>query len=105
MSETRIRIRPQAMDDVSSPSTRGDPSRGPRRVPPPAAGGFQAHLVGGGVRDLLLGRPPGDFDVATDAHPPQVMSLFGARYAIPTGLQHGTVTVVTARARRGGTSR
>jgi tRNA nucleotidyltransferase (CCA-adding enzyme) len=59
------------------------------------AGGFQAHLVGGGVRDLLLGRAPSDFDVATDAHPPQVMSLFGARYAIPTGLQHGTVTVVT----------
>lgn len=57
--------------------------------------GHQAHLVGGGIRDLLLGRPPADFDVATDAHPEQVMSLFGARFAIPTGLQHGTVTVVT----------
>jgi tRNA nucleotidyltransferase (CCA-adding enzyme) len=65
------------------------------------AGGFQAHLVGGGVRDLLLGRQPNDFDVATDAHPPQVMSLFGARYAIPTGLQHGTVTVVTGGAEGG----
>lgn len=65
------------------------------------AGGFQAHLVGGGVRDLLLGRTPSDFDVATDAHPPQVMSLFGARYAIPTGLQHGTVTVVTGGAGNG----
>ncbi|HEY8927054.1 MAG TPA: HD domain-containing protein [Polyangia bacterium] len=57
--------------------------------------GFEAHLVGGGIRDLLLGRSPNDFDVATDAHPPQVMKLFGSRYAIPTGLQHGTVTVVT----------
>lgn len=57
--------------------------------------GFEAFLVGGGIRDLLLGRPPSDFDVATDAHPPQVMGLFGARFAIPTGLQHGTVTVVT----------
>jgi tRNA nucleotidyltransferase (CCA-adding enzyme) len=56
--------------------------------------GHQAHLVGGGVRDLLLGRPPSDFDVATSAHPDQVMSLFGSRYAIPTGLQHGTVTVL-----------
>ena len=57
--------------------------------------GYEAHLVGGGIRDLLLGRTPNDFDVATNAHPPQVMALFGARYAIPTGLQHGTVTVVT----------
>jgi len=55
----------------------------------------EAHLVGGCVRDLLLGRPPGDFDVATSARPDDVMKLFGARYAIPTGLQHGTVTVVT----------
>ena len=38
--------------------------------------GFQAHLVGGGVRDLLLGRSPKDFDIATDAHPEQVKSLF-----------------------------
>jgi poly(A) polymerase len=38
--------------------------------------GFQAHLVGGGVRDLLLGREPKDFDVATDAHPEQVQRLF-----------------------------
>jgi tRNA nucleotidyltransferase (CCA-adding enzyme) len=57
--------------------------------------GFEAYLVGGGVRDVLLGRPPADFDVATDAHPERVMDLFGARFAIPTGLQHGTVTVVT----------
>ncbi len=57
--------------------------------------GHQAHLVGGGVRDLVLGRPPKDFDVATSARPDAVMSLFGQRYAIPTGLQHGTVTVLT----------
>ncbi len=57
--------------------------------------GHEAHLVGGGVRDLLLGRQPGDFDVATSAHPDAVLALFGAHYAIPTGLQHGTVTVLT----------
>lgn len=38
--------------------------------------GFQAHLVGGGVRDLLLGREPKDFDVATDATPEQVKEVF-----------------------------
>lgn len=56
--------------------------------------GHQAYLAGGGVRDLLLGRPPADFDVATSARPEQVMESFGATYAIPTGLQHGTVTVL-----------
>lgn len=40
------------------------------------AAGFQAHLVGGGVRDLLLGREPKDFDIATDAHPEQVREVF-----------------------------
>ena len=38
--------------------------------------GYQAHLVGGGVRDLLLGREPKDFDVATDAHPEDVKKVF-----------------------------
>ena len=39
-------------------------------------GGYQAYLVGGGVRDLMLGREPKDFDIATDAHPEQVHELF-----------------------------
>jgi poly(A) polymerase len=38
--------------------------------------GYEAHLVGGGVRDLLLGREPKDFDVATDAHPEEVKEVF-----------------------------
>jgi tRNA nucleotidyltransferase (CCA-adding enzyme) len=57
--------------------------------------GHEAYLVGGGVRDLVLGREPKDFDVATSARPEAVMQLFGQRFAIPTGLQHGTVTVLT----------
>jgi poly(A) polymerase len=40
------------------------------------AAGFEAYLVGGGVRDLLLGREPKDFDIATDAHPEEVAGLF-----------------------------
>ena len=59
--------------------------------------GHQAHLVGGGIRDLLLGRPPADFDVATSARPEDVLSLFGSTFAIPTGLQHGTVTVLVGQ--------
>jgi tRNA nucleotidyltransferase (CCA-adding enzyme) len=58
------------------------------------AAGHAAFIVGGSVRDLLVGRPPGDFDVATSARPEVTLDIFGSRYAIPTGLQHGTVTVL-----------
>lgn len=54
--------------------------------------GYQAYAVGGCVRDLLRGKPPDDWDMTTSAHPEEVMALF-APHAIPTGLQHGTVTV------------
>ena len=54
--------------------------------------GFAAYLVGGCVRDLLRGKQPQDWDMTTSARPEQVMALFGGA-AIPTGLQHGTVTV------------
>ena len=56
--------------------------------------GHAAFVVGGSVRDLLIGRAPGDFDVATSALPDATMGVFGRRYALPTGLQHGTVTVL-----------
>ncbi len=53
--------------------------------------GFQAYLVGGCVRDLLLGREPKDYDVATDATPAQVMAIFPETYAV--GAQFGVVLV------------
>ena len=59
------------------------------------AAGHRAWCVGGCVRDSLLGRPPGDWDVTTAALPEETMALFAAR-AVPTGLRHGTVTVKTA---------
>jgi poly(A) polymerase len=67
--------------------------------PPPATtivqtlrqGGFQAYLVGGCVRDLLLGREPKDYDVATNATPAQVMDTFPETYAV--GAQFGVVLV------------
>ena len=64
------------------------------------AAGKQAWIAGGAVRDLVRqaeglyrGRPPEDFDVATDALPDQVAKLFPR--VIPTGIQHGTVTVLS----------
>jgi poly(A) polymerase len=53
--------------------------------------GFQAYLVGGCVRDLLLRREPKDYDVATDATPEQVMGIFPETYAV--GAQFGVVLV------------
>jgi tRNA nucleotidyltransferase (CCA-adding enzyme) len=56
------------------------------------AAGYQCHLVGGAVRDILLGKAHTDFDIATDALPEAVTGLF--RRVIPTGIKHGTVTVL-----------
>ena len=61
-----------------------------------AAGGHRAWLVGGAVRNALLGEPVGDLDLATDAPPDAVMRLVQAAglKPVPTGIDHGTVTVV-----------
>lgn len=57
------------------------------------AAGHAAYAVGGCVRDSLLGQTPHDWDLCTSATPEQVLELFGEAHCIPTGLQHGTVTV------------
>lgn len=54
--------------------------------------GYEAYAVGGCVRDTVLGREPGDWDITTSARPEQVKALF--RRTIDTGIQHGTVTVM-----------
>ena len=53
--------------------------------------GFKAYLVGGAVRDLFLGKPASDWDVATNATPQDVIKMF--KFVVPTGIEHGTVTV------------
>lgn len=53
--------------------------------------GYQSFIVGGCVRDLIMGTIPKDYDITTDASPEDVIKLFTR--TIPTGLQHGTVTV------------
>ncbi len=56
------------------------------------AAGYEAYVVGGCVRDSILGRNPQDWDITTSAKPEQVKALF--RRTIDTGIQHGTVTVM-----------
>ena len=57
--------------------------------------GCDAYVVGGSLRDALLGREANDWDVTSAAYPEQVMELFSHLRVIPTGLKHGTVTVIT----------
>jgi poly(A) polymerase len=58
--------------------------------------GEEARVVGGAVRNILIGEPTGDIDVATTALPPEVMRRAQAAgfKAVPTGIEHGTVTIV-----------
>ena len=57
--------------------------------------GFEAYTVGGCVRDSFLGKTPSDWDITTSAPPEKVLELFSAFTTIPTGLKHGTVTVIS----------
>ncbi len=57
--------------------------------------GYEAYVVGGCVRDSLLGREPNDWDVCTNALPEDVLRVFRRFHVIKTGLQHGTVTVMS----------
>jgi len=59
-----------------------------------ASSGFESYLVGGAVRDLILGSTPADFDLATEATPEETEKVFANYKTIPTGIAHGTVTVL-----------
>ena len=54
--------------------------------------GFTAYVVGGCVRDSILGKKPNDWDITTNAKPNDIISIF--KHTVPTGLKHGTVTVL-----------
>jgi poly(A) polymerase len=60
--------------------------------------GEEARVVGGAIRNTLLGDPPGDIDIATTALPPEVTKRVEAAgfKAVPTGIEHGTITVIAA---------
>ena len=57
--------------------------------------GHEAFIVGGCVRDILMGRQPSDWDVCTSALPSETTVCFGAANTVQTGVKHGTVTVLT----------
>jgi len=58
--------------------------------------GFETWVVGGCVRDALRGQPPADWDICTQATPAQMQTIFAEEKVIPTGLKHGTLTVLLA---------
>ena len=56
--------------------------------------GYKAYLVGGSVRDYIMGKEPNDFDITTDALPDETKNCFNDYKCIETGIEHGTVTVL-----------
>ncbi|HBJ18743.1 MAG TPA: poly(A) polymerase [Clostridiales bacterium] len=59
-----------------------------------AAGGHRADVVGGCVRDFLMGKTPHDYDMTTDATPEEMKAVFSCDRVIETGIRHGTLTVL-----------
>ena len=58
------------------------------------AGGHRADVVGGPVRDFLLGKAPADYDITTDATPERVKAVFSGHRTVDVGIQHGTVALI-----------
>lgn len=56
--------------------------------------GHEAYIVGGCVRDSLMGKCPSDWDICTSAHAEEMLDIFGDKRVIPTGIQHGTLTIL-----------
>ncbi|MBK8396498.1 MAG: CCA tRNA nucleotidyltransferase [Leptospiraceae bacterium] len=54
--------------------------------------GYESYIIGGSVRDLILGKNPHEYDIATSAHPEEIKKIF--KRVIETGIQHGTVTIL-----------
>lgn len=56
--------------------------------------GFTGYIVGGCVRDIILGKEPSDWDICTDAKPEAMMKIFNKYTIVPTGIKHGTLTLI-----------
>ena len=92
---------PEAAGDggrQSAVPTEGVPAPALAAIKRLRAAGYEAYLVGGCVRDALLGREPGDWDITTAALPEQTEAVFAGERVIETGLKHGTVTVLLGAA-------
>lgn len=62
--------------------------------------GFEAYLVGGSVRDIVMGKAPGDADITTDALPRQTEKVFRNFKVVKTGLKHGTLRFLLRESRQ-----
>ena len=71
------------------------PSHAARALERLEAAGYESYIVGGCVRDSLLGRQPQDWDICTAARPAETIAVFAGERVLETGLQHGTVTLLT----------
>jgi len=58
--------------------------------------GYSAYIVGGAIRDFLLGKTPHDFDIATSAIPEEILSVFSDYKTLTTGIKHGTIGVISS---------
>ena len=58
------------------------------------ASGYHSYIVGGCVRDAIMNKTPNDWDMTTSAVPDEILNIFDGFHTIPTGLKHGTVTVM-----------
>ena len=58
------------------------------------ASGYEAYVVGGSVRDMIMGTPINDFDITTSATPDEMKKVFDGYYTVDTGIKHGTITFV-----------
>ncbi len=56
--------------------------------------GYEGYVVGGGIRDLIMGKTPTDYDITTNAKPEEILLTFSGYKTIPTGIKHGTITVL-----------
>ena len=61
------------------------------------AAGHKAYVVGGCVRDSIMGREPNDWDVTTDADPEQIQELFASFRTVDTGIKHGTILIISGK--------
>ena len=59
--------------------------------------GHKAYVVGGCVRDSIMGREPNDWDVTTDADPEQIQELFASFRTVDTGIKHGTILIISGK--------
>lgn len=59
-----------------------------------SAHGYEAYIVGGSVRDMIIGKTPTDYDITTSATPEEIKAAFSGERIIETGIKHGTVTVM-----------